>query len=87
MAELSLKTKFIISICWDILDFTIFRIPGFGMIMDIIAIPVSVKLWGTVGAIYAWELIDPTDQIDAELPTMTLIGIISMIMNSSDKDK
>lgn len=87
MAELSLKTKFIISICWDILDFTIFRIPGFGMIMDIIAIPVSIKLWGSMGALYAWELIDPSEQIDAELPTMTLIGIISMIMKNSDENK
>ncbi len=57
------------------------------MIMDIIAIPVSIKLWGSMGALYAWELIDPSEQIDAELPTMTLIGIISMIMKNSDENK
>jgi hypothetical protein len=71
--------NFVIAIIWDILDFTIFRVPGFGTLADIISIPLALVLWGPAGVIAAWELFDPTDQFDAEVPTLTIIGIISAI--------
>jgi hypothetical protein len=71
--------KFVIAIIWDALDFTLFRIPGIGTLADIISIPLALVLWGPAGVIAAWELFDATDQLDAEVPTMTIIGIISVI--------
>lgn len=71
--------KLFFSIGWDIADFTIFRIPAFGTVADIFAIPVAIVLWGNTGLLYAWEVFDITDQFDAQIPTMTLIGILSII--------
>lgn len=71
--------NFVIAIIWDSLDFTLFRIPGFGTLADIISIPLALVLWGPAGVIAAWEVFDPTDQLDAEIPTMVIIGIISVI--------
>lgn len=75
----SVVLKFLISILWDVADFTIFRIPIFGSITDIISIPVAVKLWGNYGYIAVWEIVDATDQLDAEIPTMTIIGILTLL--------
>lgn len=77
--ELTLKTKFIISAIWDILDFTVFRIPVIGTITDIISVPLTVYLWGPIGYLSAWEIVDVTDQVDGIVPTMTLIGIVSYL--------
>ena len=71
--------KILISIIWDILDATIFRIPGFGTISDILSIPLAIFLWGNAGVIAAWEVFEPTDQLDAFIPTLTLIGILTNI--------
>ncbi len=71
--------KFIIAIIWDTLDFTIFRIPAFGTITDLISIPFAIWLWGAPGVIAIWEVFDFTDQLDAEIPTMTLIGLLTML--------
>jgi len=73
------QVKIIIAIIWDILDFTLFRIPGLGTITDMISIPVAVLLWGPMGLISFWEVFDITDQLDAEVPTMTAIGILTLI--------
>ncbi|MFA4870995.1 MAG: hypothetical protein WC623_22540 [Pedobacter sp.] len=77
--QMPLWAKFGIAIAWDILDFTIFRIPGIGTITDIVSVPLAIALWGEVGVLAAWEIADVTDQVDAEIPTMTLIGIISSL--------
>lgn len=69
--------KFIIAIVWDLLDFTIFRIPGLGTFTDIVSIPLAIALWGAPGLVAGWELFDITDQLDAEVPTLTIIGIIT----------
>lgn len=69
--------KFAVSVIWDFLDFTIFRIPGIGTVTDVISIPLAFALWGPVGVTASWELLDVTDQLDAEVPTLTLIGIYS----------
>jgi len=71
--------KFVIAIIWDALDLTLFRIPVFGTLADLISIPLALILWGPVGVIATWELFDPTDQFDAEVPTMVICGIISVI--------
>lgn len=49
--------------------------------MDLIAIPLAIFLWGPIGIAYVWEVIDISDQIDGFIPTMTLIGVISMLKN------
>jgi len=78
---MSIGIKFLISIIWDFLDFTIFRIHGIGTITDLISIPLAIALWGNVGLISAWEVFDITDQLDAQVPTMTLIGVLSYVTN------
>ena len=75
--------KFVISIIWDLLDFTIFRIPILGTITDIISVPLAIWLWGKFGIITIWEVFDITDQFDAEIPTMTIIGILVYLKNTS----
>jgi hypothetical protein len=77
--KISLPLKFAIAILWDIADFTIFRIPVIGTVTDLISIPLALYLWGPIGIVSSWELADLTDQIDAEIPTLTLIGIILII--------
>ncbi|CAG0948805.1 MAG: hypothetical protein OIN86_13015 [Candidatus Methanoperedens sp.] len=76
---LPLFLKFVISIVWDLLDFTIFRIPVIGTVTDLISIPLAIALWGPLGLITSWEVLDPTDQLDAEIPTMTIIGILTIL--------
>ena len=71
--------KWIIAVIWDFLDFTIFRIPGFGTIADLLSIPIAIFLWGNVGILAAIEIFDFTDQLDAQLPSMTAIGILTMV--------
>ena len=68
-----------ICICWDIVDFTVGRIPGSGSIFDIISGAVAVGMFGTVGVIAFWEVADVTDQIDGFIPTMTAIAVVSLM--------
>ncbi len=63
-------------IAFDILDFFV-RIPGLGSLFDLIGIPVAYYLVGSMGILYAWELLDITDQIDGFIPTMTILYIMS----------
>ena len=74
-----LPIAIIISIVWDFLDFTIGRIPGFGTLFDIIGTFLAVMLYGASGTLALWEIIDVTDQFDAEIPTLTAIGILTYI--------
>lgn len=75
--EMPTAAKFVIAIVWDILDFTIFRIPVVGTLTDIVGGLVALKLFGILGAAYWWEVFDITDQLDAEVPTMTAIAIVT----------
>lgn len=75
--EMPIVAKFLIAIVWDILDFTIFRIPVVGTVTDIVGGLVALKLFGILGVAYWWELFDISDQIDAEVPTMTAIAIVT----------
>jgi len=64
-----------ISIALDLFDFTIGRV--------LIGMPweegagaaLATALWGPAGIVYLLEWIDVTEQIDAFIPTATLIGL------------
>lgn len=68
-----------ISVIWDIFDFTIGRVPGIGTLIDIIGGFLATALWGKLGVLAFWEVIDITDQLEAFVPSLTIIGIISII--------
>jgi len=70
--------KLVISIIWDILDFTIFRIPAIGTFTDVLGGFLAIMLWGMPGVLAFWEIADVTDQLDAEIPTLTLIGLFAI---------
>ena len=72
-------TKFAISAIYDLLDFTIGRIPIFGTVFDVFGGVLALKLWGAVGVIQFFEVLDPTDQIDAFIPMLTIAGLITEV--------
>ncbi|MEL7030152.1 MAG: hypothetical protein AAGL49_13315 [Pseudomonadota bacterium] len=73
---MSWTAKLIISILIDIADFTIgraaFPVPGLG---EAISTAVCLLLWGPRGLLYLWELADMSEQVDAFVPTATLIAL------------
>ena len=70
--------KLIVSVVLDILDFTIGRVPGFELVFDVILGVAAVAMWGWPGLIAFWEVADPTGQVDAFAPTLTLIALSQM---------
>ncbi len=70
--------KLAIAVLLDVLDFTLGRILGAGTVIDIVFAGVAFALWGPAGLFALWEVLDPTDQIDGFVPTMTLIAISQM---------
>jgi len=70
--------KLLIAIVLDIIDFTVGRMLGLGMIVDAALAAVAFALWGPVGLLALWEMADPTEQIDGFVPTMTLIALSQM---------
>ncbi|MBS3170488.1 hypothetical protein J4223_01795 [Candidatus Woesearchaeota archaeon] len=81
MGIIKTTIKLILSIVFDVTDFFIGRIPVFGTIFDIFGGILAIFLWGSSGAIQFWEVIDITDQFDGFIPTVTIIGIASLIFN------
>lgn len=79
--EIPLWLKFLIAIVWDILDLTIGRIPIFGSFFDFVGGILAIVLWGNAGIFAFWELIDFTEQLDAFVPTLTAIGVLSWYMD------
>ena len=71
--------KLVISIAFDIADFIIGRVPGWGTIWDIIGGFLGLYLWGIPGGLQFLEVLDITDQIDGFIPTMTLAGVVSLL--------
>jgi hypothetical protein len=69
------KVKLGIALAFDVADFLIGRIPGWGSLFDVILVAVGVALYGWRGFAQLWELIDITDQVDGFVPTLTLIGL------------
>ncbi|MEK6878217.1 MAG: hypothetical protein AABY22_01340 [Nanoarchaeota archaeon] len=73
------RTKIIISILVDLIDF-IWIIPLtelFGEAWDVIQGIIALWLWGGTGLSAFWELLDPLNKIDAFIPTLTIIGLLS----------
>jgi hypothetical protein len=85
--QIGLGTKFALSIGFDLFDFTIGRIPIFGTLVDAGGTMLSFWLWGRIGLGEGWELLDPTDQIDGFVPTVTIMGCISLIRDKINKAK
>ncbi|MBT3323840.1 hypothetical protein HN681_00490 [archaeon] len=81
MTVLNTSLKFIISIVFDLVDLTLGRIPVFGTAFDVVGGLLGIWLWGTPGALQFLEIIDFTDQIDSFIPTLTIAGLISIIMD------
>ena len=71
--------RFIIAIVWDLLDFTIGRIPGFGTFFDLAGGLLAVLLWGSLGVFAFWEIFEPTELADSNIPTLTLIGVVCVL--------
>lgn len=74
----SAMAKLVIAVILDVLDFTLGRIPGFEIVVDIALGVAAVAMWGWPGLFAFWELADPTGQIDGFAPTMTLIALSQM---------
>ena len=70
--------KLVIAVILDLVDFTIGRIPGFEIVVDVALGVAAVGLWGWAGLFAFWEIADPTGQVDAFVPTMTLIALSQM---------
>lgn len=69
--------KFLAALIFDVFDFTVGRVPAVGIVVDIIGAFFSLFLWGPLGLAAFLELLDPTEQIDGFIPTVTLIGILA----------
>jgi len=67
--------KLLLSVVLDVLDFTIGRIPGFELAFDAFLAAAAVAMWGWPGLFALWEIVDPTGQADAFVPTMTLVAV------------
>lgn len=70
--------RLLIAVALDVLDFTIGRVPGFEIAVDVALGVAAVALWGWAGLFAFWELADPTGQIDGFAPTLTLIALSQM---------
>jgi hypothetical protein len=71
--------KLLIALVIDGLDFTVgrflFPVPYAG---EIVGTTVAMLLFGWKGIFYLLEAIDPTEQIDAFIPTATIIALAAM---------
>ena len=68
--------KMVISIIFDVVDFL--TPPVIGTVYDVVGGLLGFLLWGGKGAIAFWEVLEPTDRIDAFVPTLTIMGILSI---------
>lgn len=63
------------SIVIDLFDFSLGRIPIFGTVTEGVGTIVLTALWGPAGLVNLLELVDFTDQVDAFIPTATLVAL------------
>ncbi|WOI52235.1 hypothetical protein [Parvularcula sp. LCG005] len=70
-----LQVKLVISLILDIVDGTIGRLFGFGVVTNMLLTVAAVLMFGWKGLFQLWEMIDPTHQIDGFVPTLTLIAL------------
>lgn len=73
--------KLVISIVIDLLDFTVGRMFGFGLLFDAMSVAIAVYFWGPTGLFALWELADPSEQVDGFVPTLTLIALSQLGRN------
>ncbi|MEM8935328.1 MAG: hypothetical protein AAGC77_02850 [Pseudomonadota bacterium] len=78
--------KLAICVALDVADFTIGRVPGLEVLVDLVLGAAAVMMWGWPGLFAFWEVFDPTGQVDAFVPTMTLLAISQMGRGKSDRD-
>lgn len=63
------------SVAIDLFDFTLGRVPIFGVVNEGVGTIVLVAMWGPAGLLHLGELVDFTEQIDGFIPTATLIAL------------
>ena len=68
------KLKMAVSVAIDLGDMAFGALPLAGHAKEVIAIPVTMLLWGWRGGLYGLELLDMTNLLDAVVPTATAIG-------------
>ena len=78
--------KLFLSIALDLVDFTLGRAFGVGMVGDFALGVIAVLLWGPAGLAAFWELLDPSEQIDGFVPTLTLIALSQAGAREKEKD-
>lgn len=77
--------KLIICMIVDVIDFVLGAIPIFGVIFDLFSIILSYAFWGPIGLLGLWEVIEPTNVIDAFIPTNTIIAILAIVRKEAMK--
>jgi len=80
-SNMSDMAKLALAVFLDILDFTVGRAIGAGAVFDLALAGIAFLLWGWPGLIALWELVDPSEQIDGFVPTLTLIALSQMGRN------
>lgn len=68
------KIKLGVCIALDVFDFTIGRIPGVGVVTELMSAAVACAMFGKAGLWVAVELLDVTEQFDGFVPICTIIG-------------
>ncbi|MGF1543562.1 MAG: hypothetical protein ACFB00_03505 [Parvularculaceae bacterium] len=71
-------SRLALAISLDLIDFAFGRLPGVGTALDFIFAAIAFAVWGPAGLFALWEIVDPTNQLDAFVPTMTLIALSQM---------
>jgi hypothetical protein len=69
--------KLFICMGMDFFDFTVGRLLGFGIAVDVGCALICSALWGKRGLWALWEVADITEQLDAFIPTCTIIALRS----------
>jgi len=67
--------KFCFCLVFDLFDFTFGRLMlGVSIFSDVGSALLMCLLWGPMGLLNMWEVVDPTEQIDGFVPTNTLVA-------------
>lgn len=70
--------KLVVAIILDLADAFIGRLIGFGTVFDLALTVVAFLMFGPKGLLQLWELVEPTDQIDGFVPTLTLLALAEL---------
>lgn len=70
--------KLVISVVWDLLDFTIGRVPVIGTLFDVGGTTLALYLYGTRGLLAGLEIFEVTEQLDSWIPSLTLLGLYEL---------